>query len=132
MSESDVLLASSTVTDRKLFKNFFEDRPQNFVESSNGIDALDQFIDRAGSLVFAALDVDLPVRDGLDLVHLLKKSSSLSHVPVLLLVDEDQPELTRKARRSWAEAVLERPLDEELLGQRFDELALEVPLSTYE
>lgn len=132
MKESDVLLASSNVTDRKLFKNFFEERAPNYVESGNGIDALDQFIDRADRLVFSALDVELPVRNGLELVHLLKKSSSLSHVPVLLMVDENKPEMKKKAKRSWAEAVVERPLDANVLGKRYDDIALEVPLATYE
>jgi CheY-like chemotaxis protein len=132
MSDGTVLLASSLATDRKLFTNFYNDKDVDYREVSNGIDALDVVIDQSDDLIFMAIDADLPVRDGLELVRLLKKSSSFSHIPLMLMVEKEDGETLEEAKKSWAEHVIERPINEPKLRKFYDELSLQEPLSEIE
>lgn len=78
---------------------------------------------------FSMLDAGLPVRSGLDLVKILKKSSQFSHIPVLLVVGSEKNEIYQQAKKSWSEDVVTRPLEPVDLKESFDSLHLERPLS---
>ena len=124
-----VLLATSKGSDRQLAQHAFEAYDVRLIDTTNGIQALDMFIEHGNDAVFSILGAGLPVRNGLDLVRILKKSSRFSHIPILLVVDSKKSEAYEKASKSWSEEVAGRPLDQDDLKRAFESLRLEQPLS---
>ncbi len=64
------------------------------------------------------LDINLPDRDGLDVLAQLKRTDALRDVPVLLLSGDSRPEMVRKGVRSGAIDFLTKPIDPPQLVER--------------
>ncbi len=132
MPENKILLASASGADRQLVSNTLEDESVNIIEATNGIEAYDMIIEHGNEIILAFVNCELPIRDGMTLVNILKRSSKFSHVPLVMLVHSDNPEVLEKVEKSWADAFLKRPLDDFDINRTFQKYALEEPLAMIE
>ncbi|WP_322906920.1 response regulator [Paenibacillus campi] len=64
------------------------------------------------------LDINLPNRDGLDVLDQLKRNAATRDIPVLLLSGDSRPEMVRKGVRSGAIDFLTKPIDPPQLVER--------------
>ncbi|GGJ15216.1 response regulator [Paenibacillus hunanensis] len=64
------------------------------------------------------LDINLPDRDGLDVLDQLKRTEATRDIPVLLLSGDSRPEMVRKGVRGGAIDFLTKPVDPPQLVER--------------
>ena len=60
-------------------------------------------------------DVNMPNRNGLELLEVLRRHEQLKTLPVLMLTTEGQPQLIERARKSGAKGWLVKPFKADLL-----------------
>ena len=100
--------------------------------AADGREVLDLIIgqadEAAGRFGLIILDLNLPRHDGIEILERLKASSTLSHVPVVVLTSSDSPRDRQVATQLGARHYLRKPssLEDFLnLGAVFKELLTE-------
>jgi chemotaxis protein histidine kinase CheA len=78
-------------------------------EVSDGLDALSRLRDTQYGLVFT--DLEMPKLDGLALLSEIKRSASLSGIPVVVASTRSDPETRRRVLELGAEALLSKPVE---------------------
>src|SRR5438067_5938564 len=84
-----------------------KDQGIDVVAVGNGEAAVRKIADVRPDLVLA--DVFMPVRNGYEVCQFVKMDSSLSHIPVILLVGAFDPLDEQEAQRVGADGVLKKP-----------------------
>src|SRR5437764_6874831 len=84
-----------------------KDAGTGVVAVGNGEAAVRKIADVRPDLVLA--DVFMPVRNGYEVCQFVKMDSSLSHIPVILLVGAFDPLDEQEAQRVGADGVLKKP-----------------------
>ncbi|HTB71998.1 MAG TPA: response regulator [Polyangiaceae bacterium] len=84
------------------------------VEAVDGVDGA-EVIARTPDAALAICDVNMPRKNGLELLEDLKESGRTSALPVLMLTTEGQPLLIERARKAGAKGWLVKPFKADLL-----------------
>jgi two-component system, chemotaxis family, chemotaxis protein CheY len=84
------------------------------VEAVDGVDGT-EVIERTPDAALAICDVNMPKKNGLELLEGLKNSGRTSVLPVLMLTTEGQPQLIERARKAGAKGWLVKPFKADLL-----------------
>jgi two-component system chemotaxis response regulator CheY len=85
----------------------------DIVEAVDGVDGAEA-IERTPDAALAICDVNMPKKNGLELLESLKGSGRAS-LPVLMLTTEGQPQLIERARKAGAKGWLVKPFKADLL-----------------
>jgi two-component system, chemotaxis family, chemotaxis protein CheY len=72
-------------------------------------------IERTRDAALVICDVNMPNRNGLELLEDLQKDEKYKGLPVLMLTTEGQPRLIERARKSGARAWLVKPFKADVL-----------------
>ncbi|MCF0179666.1 MAG: DNA-binding response regulator, partial [Bacteroidales bacterium] len=86
--------------------------------SANGAEAFDNLSSLVPDLIIS--DVIMPVMDGYELCHKLKKSSTYGHIPVILLSALSGTEDEIKGMKSGADAYIKKPFEPRKLVAKVD------------
>jgi CheY-like chemotaxis protein len=78
-------------------------------EVSDGLEALGRLRDTQYGLVLT--DLEMPKLDGLALLSEIKRSASLSGIPVVVATTRSDPETRRRVLELGAEALLSKPVE---------------------
>lgn len=84
------------------------------VEAVDGVDGTDVVL-RTPEAALVICDVNMPNRNGLELLEALRKHEHLKTLPILMLTTEGQPHLIERARKSGAKGWLVKPFKADLL-----------------
>ncbi len=84
------------------------------LEAVDGVDGA-EVIARTPDAALAICDVNMPRKNGLELLEDLKDSGRTSTLPVLMLTTEGQPLLIERARKAGAKGWLVKPFKADLL-----------------
>jgi two-component system chemotaxis response regulator CheY len=84
------------------------------LEAVDGVDGA-EVIERTPDAALAICDVNMPKRNGLELLEGLRDSGRTSVLPVLMLTTEGQPQLIERARKAGAKGWLVKPFKADLL-----------------
>lgn len=90
------------------------------IYASNGKDGFDMAITQIPDLII--LDVVMPIMDGFQTSNLLKSDQLTSHIPVIMLTAQNEPESKLKALQSKIDAFLTKPFYEDELLLRVENL----------
>lgn len=128
---------SSVMTDRKAqisiliidddddFRFYLKDNfkiQYQVVEASNGKEGWQKALFHLPHLIVC--DVNMPVTDGLTLVHKLKADKRTRHIPVILLTAANTPSAELAGLKSGASDYITKPFDFNLLQTKIDNLLL--------
>jgi two-component system chemotaxis response regulator CheY len=86
----------------------------DIIEAVDGVDGVEA-IERAPDAALVICDVNMPKRNGLELLELLRKDDRFKTLPVVMLTTEGQPQLIERARKSGAKGWLVKPFKADLL-----------------
>jgi two-component system chemotaxis response regulator CheY len=86
----------------------------DILEAVDGVDG-EEAIQRAPDASLVICDVNMPKRNGLELLELLRKDDRFKTLPVVMLTTEGQPQLIERARKSGAKGWLVKPFKADLL-----------------
>jgi len=84
------------------------------LEAVDGVDGA-EVIDRTPDAALVICDVNMPKRNGLELLEGLRREDGRSPPPVLMLTTEGRPELIERARKAGAKGWLVKPFKSDLL-----------------
>jgi two-component system, chemotaxis family, chemotaxis protein CheY len=84
------------------------------LEAVDGVDGA-EVIERTPDAALAICDVNMPKKNGLELLEGLRDSGRTSTLPVLMLTTEGQPQLIERARKAGAKGWLVKPFKADLL-----------------
>jgi CheY-like chemotaxis protein len=101
------LVADDNSNIQKMVGLALKDQGIDVVAVGNGEAAVRKISDVRPDLVLA--DVFMPVRNGYEVCKYVKEDSSLSHIPVILLVGAFDPLDEQEAQRVGADGVLKKP-----------------------
>jgi len=102
-----ILVADDNSNIQKMVGLALKDQGIDVVAVGNGEAAVRKISDIRPDLVLA--DVFMPVRNGYEVCQYVKTDSSLSHIPVILLVGAFDPLDEQEAQRVGADGVLKKP-----------------------
>jgi len=102
-----ILVADDNSNIQKMVGLALKDQGIDVVAVGNGEAAVRKISDVKPDLVLA--DVFMPVRNGYEVCRYVKEDSSLSHIPVILLVGAFDPLDEQEAQRVGADGVLKKP-----------------------
>jgi CheY-like chemotaxis protein len=102
-----ILVADDNSNIQKMVGLALKDQGIDVVAVGNGEAAVRKISDVRPDLVLA--DVFMPVRNGYEVCNYVKQDSTLSHIPVILLVGAFDPLDEQEAQRVGADGVLKKP-----------------------
>ena len=102
-----ILVADDNSNIQKMVGLALKDQGIDVVAVGNGEAAVRKISDVRPDLVLA--DVFMPVRNGYEVCRYVKEDTSLSHIPVILLVGAFDPLDEQEAQRVGADGVLKKP-----------------------
>jgi CheY-like chemotaxis protein len=106
-SVAKILVADDNSNIQKMVILALKDQGIDVVAVGNGEAAVRKISDIRPDLVLA--DVFMPVRNGYEVCQYVKSDSTLSHIPVILLVGAFDPLDEQEAQRVGADGVLKKP-----------------------
>ena len=84
------------------------------IEAADGVEGVNAI--RSDSQIAAVIcDVNMPRKNGLELVEEVKSGGPNSGVPILILTTEGQPALTQRAKKAGALGWIIKPFNAEVL-----------------
>jgi CheY-like chemotaxis protein len=107
VSVAKILVADDNSNIQKMVGLALKDQGIDVVAVGNGEAAVRKISDIKPDLVLA--DVFMPVRNGYEVCKYVKDDSTLSHIPVILLVGAFDPLDEQEAQRVGADGVLKKP-----------------------
>ena len=111
-----ILIAEDEAPLRMLMSTALEEEQYDIFEAEDGEEALEQARERLPHLLI--LDINLPKRDGLSCVNLLRSDLETSLIPILILTARGSLKNKLDAFELGADAYLTKPFyNEELLGR---------------
>jgi CheY-like chemotaxis protein len=108
-----ILLVDDSRVTRELIKVYLIARDVTLLEAADGEEALEKVRADPPDLVLA--DMRMPRLDGSGLCEALRADPSTSHVPVVILTSNKDPETQRRARAAGAREVLQKPIQPQAL-----------------
>ncbi len=115
-----ILLADDSITIQKVIELTFSDEDFEVVTVGNGRLAMEKVQEVRPDIVLC--DIIMPEKDGYEVCEFVKKSPSLSHVPVLLLTGAFEPFDQERAARVGADGSLAKPFEPETLIAKVKDL----------
>jgi chemotaxis family two-component system response regulator Rcp1 len=114
----EVLLVEDNPGDVRLTREAFRDSrvPTNMHVATDGVEAMD-FVKRRGKFSVAPrpdiilLDLNLPRKDGREVLEELKKDDDLKSIPVVILTTSRSQEDIERTYRSHANCYITKPVD---------------------
>jgi two-component system chemotaxis response regulator CheY len=109
-----VLIVDDSATIRQQVRMALTPAGFDIVEAADGEDGLAKI--RSDADIAAVIcDVNMPGKDGLELLEELKACGPNSHVPIVMLTTEGQPSLVQRAKLAGAKGWIVKPFKANLL-----------------
>jgi CheY-like chemotaxis protein len=115
-----ILLADDSITIQKVIELTFSDEDFEVVTVGNGRLAIERLPEAQPDLVLC--DIIMPEKDGYEVCDFIKKSPSLSHIPVLLLTGAFEPFDQERASRVGCDGFLAKPFEPQTLIAKVKDL----------
>jgi CheY-like chemotaxis protein len=103
-----ILVVDDCQTTRKLLTLYLKSKGYAVITAENGLDALEKLGTDTVNLVLT--DLNMPYMDGLELIRTVKADENLSHIPIIMVTTEDDPEERAKAMAAGAAAYMVKPV----------------------
>ena len=125
MTPRKILLAEDDVDDQNIFYDFLHHRPDVILMPvvENGValwESLEQ-INNADDLPdFIIVDQNMPKKNGLQTLQLLKATARYSHIPVMVYSTYTDQQLIDASTQMGASAVMSKPITKEEYNKMMD------------
>ncbi|HXE79851.1 MAG TPA: response regulator [Vicinamibacterales bacterium] len=115
-----LLLADDSVTIQRVIELTFADEDIDVIAVGDGESALARLASDPPDIILA--DVGMPGKDGYDIALHVRRTPSLSHIPVVLLIGALQPLDQARAAEAGCAAVLVKPFEPSQVIEKVREL----------
>lgn len=119
-----ILVVDDCQTTRKILSLYLKSKGYEVVSAENGLDAIEKLASHDVNLIMS--DLNMPYMDGIELLKNLKADPNLSHIPILMVTTEADPEERQKAMEAGASAYLVKPVTAETVSINIREILKEI------
>ena len=109
-----ILLVDDTATVRMLERAILG-ADYEYVEAQNGLEAVNQAMQKQPDLIL--MDLNMPVRDGIEGLRELKLEKSTQAIPVIIITSESEPDKRDRCLELGCAEFLAKPLDKTRLKE---------------
>jgi len=109
MASKKILLVEDNEVNMRLVKLTLKNQSYDFIEATNGEDAIELAKDRNPDLII--LDIQLPKMDGYEVARTLKASEKLKHIPIIGLTAHAMKGDEERVLEAGCNAYVSKPLD---------------------
>lgn len=109
-----ILLVDDTATVRMLERAILG-ADYEYVEAQNGLEAVSQAMQKQPDLIL--MDLNMPVRDGIEGLRELKLEKSTQAIPVIIITSESEPDKRNRCLELGCAEFLAKPLDKTRLKE---------------
>ncbi len=118
MEERDTLLiADDVMINRELLKDIFEGK-YNILEASDGEEAIELLHKYKDKIALLFLDLVMPKKDGLEVMHYMSLNNMISTIPVIMITGEATVESDVKAYELGAADIIYKPFEPAVVTRR--------------
>lgn len=107
MSNCKVLVADDAFANQFLLASMLEELSVGFKTVSNGQEVLDELSNGKYDLIF--MDIEMPVRNGIEATKQIKKDSRYQKIPVIALTAHDIDEFQGQFTEACFDGIVEKP-----------------------
>lgn len=115
-----VMVVDDSVTVRKVTGRFLEREGFHVVTAKDGVDAMRLLQDTVPDLML--LDIEMPRMDGFEVARLVRSSSRLKHLPIIMITSRTGEKHRERALATGVNKYLGKPYQEEVLLKEVNEL----------
>jgi CheY-like chemotaxis protein len=119
-NEGDILLTTEALGEKSFIRQLSVVR--------NGKDALDYIFQEGGKQEelpdFILLDINLPVKNGLEVLKAIRENEHTKHVPVIILTTSSSEKDQASALQFHADAFITKPMDMDAFDRLVNEIEL--------
>lgn len=115
-----IMVVDDCQTTRKILGLYLKAKGFDVVSAENGLDAIEKLASHEVNLIMS--DLNMPFMDGIELVKTLKADPTTSHIPILMVTTEADPEEKQKAMEAGASAYLVKPVTAEIVALNIREI----------
>ena len=115
-NESSILIVDDSLTARAVFQDYLQSVGHRVQEAENGRQALDLLQKQSFDLVLS--DIDMPEMDGLTFLKALRRTYSLTELPVIMLTSHDSSEKIVEALDAGANDYITKSAEASVLFAR--------------
>jgi two-component system, chemotaxis family, chemotaxis protein CheY len=109
-----VLIVDDSATIRQQVRMALGQAGFDVVEAADGEEGLLK-IRSDSTIAMVICDVNMPKKDGLELIEEIKAGGAHAHVPIVMLTTEGQPALVQRAKQAGARGWIVKPFKPNLL-----------------
>ncbi len=119
-----ILVVDDCQTTRKILSMYLKSKGFEVVSAENGLDAIEKLASHNVNLIMS--DLNMPYMDGIELLRTLKSDPNLSHIPILMVTTEADPEEKQKAMEAGANAYLVKPVTADMVSNNIKSIIKEM------
>ncbi|MEG2259640.1 MAG: response regulator, partial [Oscillospiraceae bacterium] len=119
--QNKILIVDDSNVNRMLLRRILEDT-YDIAEAENGRRALDLLSSSETRFSAVLLDILMPVMNGFDFLQLVRKDSSMSSLPVVVITEADDIDTELTALKFGATDFLKKPYEPMIIRQRIDNI----------
>jgi two-component system, chemotaxis family, chemotaxis protein CheY len=109
-----VLIVDDSATIRQQVRMALTQAGFEVIEATDGEDGVAKIRSDPG-ICAVICDVNMPKKNGLELIEEIKAGGANSHVPIVMLTTEGQPALVQRAKQAGAKGWIVKPFKANLL-----------------
>lgn len=119
-----ILVVDDDKTTRKILGLYLKSKGFDVAYAENGLEAIEKLGTEKVNLVMT--DLNMPYMDGLELTRTLRKDPDLSHVPILVVTTEADPEEKARAFDAGANGYLVKPVSADMVSDNIKKILSEI------
>ncbi len=112
-----LLIADDVMINRELLKDIFEDS-YKILEASNGEEAIELLDEHRDEISLLFLDLVMPKKDGLEVMHHMSLNNMISTIPVIMITGEATVESDVRAYELGAADIIYKPFEPAVVIRR--------------
>lgn len=112
-----ILIVDDALSNRLIIKELLGDK-YDYVEASNGREAIAKIKEYQNSIDLVLLDLIMPIMDGFDTLEIIKENGWLEFLPVIVVSAEGDSRLMEMAYELGAVEFIKRPYDASVIRRR--------------
>lgn len=117
MARNTILIVDDAEINRGMIKFIFEEQ-YNVLEAADGQQAIDIIKAKGDELCLIFLDLIMPVKSGLDVLHFMNLGGQIKYIPVIMITGEATNESDEKAYEYGASDIIYKPFAPNVVMRR--------------
>lgn len=114
----NILVVDDVLTNRRILSKILNNEGFGTLEAENGKEALDILSNPKNRIALVLLDIIMPVMDGTELLKIMKKSETLTTIPVIVTTGSEQSDVEVRSLEYGATDFITKPYNADVVCHR--------------